>query len=118
MSWTCFIACTTRGNHTEDIYREVPIKNARTSVTISSPNFPNPYPRNMQCTWRILAPNDYKVQISFLEFKLEESYLDSGCHDYVSVRLVVPQHLSKPGLLVKVSPQFLLENGKFKRGLK
>lgn len=113
-----FIACTTRGNHTEDIYREVPIKNARTSVTISSPNFPNPYPRNMQCTWRILAPSDYKVQLSFLEFKLEESYLESGCHDYISVRLVVPQALIKPGLVVRVSPQFLLENGNFKQGLK
>ena len=72
----------------------------------------------MQCTWRILAPKDYKVQLSFLEFKLEESYLDSGCHDYVSVRLVVPQHLSKPGLLVRVSPQFLLKNEKFRQGLK
>ena len=79
-------ACTTRGNHTEDIYREVPIKNARTTVTLSSPNFPKPYPQNIQCTWRILAPIGYQVKLSFLEFDLEESYQESGCHDYVSVR--------------------------------
>jgi len=81
-----FTACTTRGNYTDDVYREVPIKNARTSVTIRSPNYPQPYPENIQCTWRILAPVGYKVELSFLEFTLEESYLDSGCHDYVSVR--------------------------------
>lgn len=81
-----FTACTTRGNHTEDIYREVPIKNGRTSVTLSSPNFPKPYPQNIQCTWRILVPIGYQVKLSFLEFDLEESYQESGCHDYVSVR--------------------------------
>jgi len=81
-----FTACTTRGNHTEDIYREVPIKNSRTSVTFSSPNFPKPYPQNIQCTWRIVAPIGYQVKLSFLEFDLENNYLESGCHDYVSVR--------------------------------
>ena len=81
-------ACTTLGNYTDDIYREVPIKNARTSVTISSPNFPQPYPQNIQCTWRVLAPPGYQVKLSFLTFELEQSYLRSGCHDYVSVRYV------------------------------
>lgn len=82
----CMAACTTRGNYTDDVYRDVSIKNARTSVTITSPNFPEPYPQNIQCTWRILAPTGHKVELFFLEFELEDSYLDSGCHDYVSVR--------------------------------
>ncbi|PFX31349.1 uncharacterized protein LOC111322347 [Stylophora pistillata] len=81
-----FTACTTRGNYTDDVYREIPIKNARTSVTISSPDFPKSYPRNIQCTWRIIAPFGHKVRLSFLEFHLEGSYIETGCHDYVSVR--------------------------------
>lgn len=80
-----FTACTTRGNYTDDVYREVPIKNARTSVKISSPDFPKSYPRNIQCTWRIIAPFGHKVRLSFLEFDLEGTYIETGCHDYVSV---------------------------------
>lgn len=81
-----FTACTTLGNYTDDIYRGVPIKNSRTSVTISSPNFPKRYPRDIQCTWRIQAPESSKVQLSFLEFQLENQSLDLRCHDYISVR--------------------------------
>lgn len=81
-----FTACTTLGNYTDDIYRGVPIKNSRTSVTISSPNFPKRYPRDIQCTWRIQAPDSFKVQLSFLEFQLEKQSLDLRCHDYISVR--------------------------------
>lgn len=80
------VACTTLGNYTDDIYRGVPIKNSRTSVTISSPNFPKRYPRDIQCTWRIQAPDSFKVQLSFLEFQLEKQSLDLRCHDYISVR--------------------------------
>jgi len=81
-----FTACTTLGNYTDDIYRGVPIKNSRTSVTISSPNFPKRYPRDIQCTWRIQAPDSFKVQLSFLEFQLEKQSVDLRCHDYISVR--------------------------------
>lgn len=80
------VACTTLGNYTDDIYRGVPIKNSRTSVTISSPNFPKHYPRDIQCTWRIQAPESSQVQLSFLEFQLEKQSLDLRCHDYISLR--------------------------------
>ena len=81
-----FTACTTPGNYTDDIYRDVPIKNSRTSVTVSSPDFPQHYPQNIQCTWRIQAPEGLQVLLSFLEFQLEKQSFESDCHDYVSVR--------------------------------
>lgn len=81
-----FTACTTPGNYTDDIYRDVPIKNSRTSVTVSSPDFPQHYPLNIQCTWRIQAPEGLQVLLSFLEFQLEKQSFESDCHDYVSVR--------------------------------
>eukprot|EP00094_Tigriopus_californicus_P007480 TCALIF_07202-PA protein Name:"Similar to CUBN Cubilin (Canis familiaris)" AED:0.20 eAED:0.21 QI:0/0.76/0.57/0.97/0.85/0.88/35/0/3998 len=41
---------------------------------IESPNFPNPYPHNRNCTWQITAPLGNTVNITFSHFELENSH--------------------------------------------
>ncbi|KAH9490031.1 Dorsal-ventral patterning tolloid-like protein 1 [Bulinus truncatus] len=38
---------------------------------ISSPSFPDLYPSNKNCIWKIVAPNGYKIYINFTHFDLE-----------------------------------------------
>ena len=53
-----------------------------TSGVLSSPNFPNLFPYNMQCTWTITVPAGYRIlyQVSF--FSLESHCLG----EYLDVR--------------------------------
>ncbi|XP_006821491.1 protein SpAN-like [Saccoglossus kowalevskii] len=43
------------------------------SGTITSPNYPDDYDDNVQCSWFIQAPDDYRVSITFDDFLLEFS---------------------------------------------
>lgn len=53
--------------------------------TISTPNYPNGYPLNLQCNWTIQAPPGYNIEINFQEVDLETS---SECsYDFIKVRL-------------------------------
>ncbi|XP_011302978.1 cubilin [Fopius arisanus] len=59
------------------------------SGVIESPNFPNRYPPNCNCTWIIDAPMGNKINISFSHFDLEPEnpYTDSPCKfDYLEIK--------------------------------
>ncbi|PVD35988.1 hypothetical protein C0Q70_02958 [Pomacea canaliculata] len=51
----------------------------------TSPNYPNPYPHNVECIWIISAPANKKIQVDFeLPFRLEQH---SRCrYDYIEFR--------------------------------
>ncbi|XP_070589739.1 adhesion G-protein coupled receptor G6 isoform X2 [Erythrolamprus reginae] len=49
----------------------------------TSPCFPNNYPNNQACKWTIRAPSGYIIQITFLDFDIEEA---SGCtYDFITL---------------------------------
>lgn len=51
------------------------------SGAIESPNYPQPYPHNISCTWIIDTTEGNAVNISFATFDLES---DSNCrYDYL-----------------------------------
>jgi len=58
---------------------------------IQSPGYPNSYPHNRYCTWRIIAPEDRRIRLEFLDFDLEETYVTATgkkfCYDSVAVSL-------------------------------
>ncbi|XP_017555843.2 cubilin [Pygocentrus nattereri] len=54
------------------------------SGTISSPNYPNLYPHNRVCHWRITVPQGRRVTLTFNDLRLEEH--GSCAFDYVEVR--------------------------------
>ena len=45
----------------------------KTSVNISSPLFPVPYPNDIHCTWRISNANDMFIVLTFWEVELTRS---------------------------------------------
>lgn len=55
---------------------------------IESPNFPNPYPHNRNCTWQISAPLGNTVNITFSHFELENSHPRSNdcVYDFLEVK--------------------------------
>lgn len=54
------------------------------SGTISSPNYPNLYPHNRLCRWKITVPQGRRVTFTFNDLRLEDH--DSCAFDYVEVR--------------------------------
>ncbi|KAG1661332.1 Cubilin [Nymphon striatum] len=53
---------------------------------IETPNFPNRYPHNRNCTWKIVAPIGNNVSLSFSHFILEDH---TQCvYDYVKIMAV------------------------------
>lgn len=56
---------------------------------IESPNFPQPYPHNRNCTWTIEAPLGNRVNLTFSHFEVEENSYSSTCsYDFVEVKEV------------------------------
>ncbi|XP_054027363.1 cubilin [Dryobates pubescens] len=54
------------------------------SGAFSSPGYPEPYPINTECVWRILSSPGNRLQLSFIAFQMEES---SSCtKDYLEIR--------------------------------
>uniref|UniRef100_A0AAY5LBW9 Mannan-binding lectin serine peptidase 1 n=1 Tax=Esox lucius TaxID=8010 RepID=A0AAY5LBW9_ESOLU len=51
--------------------------------TITSPNFPEPYPKDAEIFWNISVPEGFQIRLYFLHFDLEPSYLCE--YDYVKV---------------------------------
>lgn len=41
------------------------------SGVIESPNFPNIYPNNMKCSWKIVVSKGNKINMQFSEFELD-----------------------------------------------
>ncbi|XP_034274819.1 adhesion G-protein coupled receptor G6 isoform X3 [Pantherophis guttatus] len=51
--------------------------------SFTSPCFPNNYPNNQACKWTMRAPSGYIIQITFVDFDIEEA---SGCaYDHVTL---------------------------------
>ena len=42
---------------------------------ITSPNWPQKYPSQSDCTWKIIAPDGAKIQLSIKGHHLEEKYV-------------------------------------------
>ena len=40
---------------------------------ITSPNYPQPYPKDQHCAWTIVAPRGHKITLIFKEFVLEHN---------------------------------------------
>lgn len=59
---------------------------------IQSPGYPDSYPSDSEVTWNITVPEGFRVQLYFMHFNLESSYLCE--YDYVKVR---PPILSNRG---------------------
>lgn len=41
--------------------------------TITSPSYPSNYPKNKECTWKIIGPKGQRISLKFKDFKLEGS---------------------------------------------
>ena len=42
---------------------------------ITSPYWPNPYPPNSNCTWKITTTHDAEIKLSLKGHKLDQKYL-------------------------------------------
>ena len=51
---------------------------------LESPNFPDDYQPNKECTWKITVPVDYQVALKFQSFEIENH--DNCVYDYLEVR--------------------------------
>lgn len=52
---------------------------------IESPNFPNSYPHNIDCSWTIDIPMGNTLGMEFSHFKLEELFSDRCMFDYLEI---------------------------------
>ncbi|XP_053323004.1 cubilin [Spea bombifrons] len=61
------------------------VTDSNTTGYVTSPNYPNNYPQNADCTWTIIVPNGEAVQLNFLDrFHIESS--DSCSSNYLELR--------------------------------
>ncbi|XP_072037692.1 bone morphogenetic protein 1 homolog isoform X2 [Amphiura filiformis] len=51
---------------------------------ITSPSYPDQYPRDKNCVWQIVAPSNYRISLEFHQFELEGNEVCK--YDYVEVR--------------------------------
>lgn len=42
---------------------------------LSSPGYPTPNSNTLDCSWRIIVDDGLSIQLSFLDFDMEEGYL-------------------------------------------
>lgn len=54
---------------------------------LESPNFPNKYEHNLNCSWKIEAPLGNKINLTFSHFDMEGTNAQNRCvYDYLEVR--------------------------------
>lgn len=54
---------------------------------LQSPNYPNNYPHNKECTWIISVPTGQQIKLNVTDFNLEGG---SRCYyDYLEIRCVL-----------------------------
>ena len=51
--------------------------------TLTSPNYPHPYPLDLHCDWNIVTNGDYVIKLHFVDFKLEKDF--PGCFDFMMI---------------------------------
>ena len=54
---------------------------------LQSPNYPNIYPNNKDCTWTISVPNGQQIKLNVTDFSME-GYSRSCLYDYLEIRCV------------------------------
>ena len=69
----------------------------KTEMTLKSPSFPENYPKQRDCTWKIIAPSHYKISLNFTHFDLEGTAYDDEC-EYDSVEISVGNLTLMPGV--------------------
>ncbi|XP_041055449.1 platelet-derived growth factor D isoform X6 [Carcharodon carcharias] len=73
-------------NHLTAIYRQEDTINVVNNGFIQSPRFPLNYPRSILLTWRLLSPENTRIQLVFdTRFGLEEPENDICRYDFVEV---------------------------------
>ncbi|XP_077326989.1 procollagen C-endopeptidase enhancer 2-like [Lithobates pipiens] len=85
---------------------------------VASEGFPNYYPHNKKCTWKITVPEG---NIVVLSFRLLDMEADPGCrYDYLNIynghseksqRLARVCGTFRPGTIMSTGPQMMLEMG-------
>lgn len=57
-----------------------------TTGVIESPNFPDQYPHNRNCSWIIQAPLGNNISMSFSHFEVEADIVGTACrNDFLEV---------------------------------
>lgn len=51
---------------------------------LQSPNYPDDYRPNKECTWRVTVPDNYQVALKFQSFEIENH--DNCVYDYLEIR--------------------------------
>ncbi|KAI5725404.1 hypothetical protein M8J77_014895 [Diaphorina citri] len=56
--------------------------------TLTSPQYPDPYPPNMLCVWTLTVPRGQQIRLNFTTFQLERYFCNPTCGDtdYLEVR--------------------------------
>ena len=53
---------------------------------LNSQRYPGDYPTNLECTWKLIAPDEYAIKLTFHDFDIEDS---KGCeYDFLDVLLL------------------------------
>ena len=50
--------------------------------TITSPNYPSPYPSNTNCVWKLIAPTGKHIRLHFKSFVTEENHDKLNIFEY------------------------------------
>ncbi|KAJ8410820.1 hypothetical protein AAFF_G00187770 [Aldrovandia affinis] len=73
-------------NHLTDLYRKEETIVMSETGHIQSPRYPNSYPRNLLLSWKLLSPENTRIQLDFDgHFGLEEPENDICRYDFVEV---------------------------------
>ncbi|KAK7071507.1 hypothetical protein SK128_006827 [Halocaridina rubra] len=84
-NWSQYYATNTTRAALQTVCGDVITLNDETPQTITSPDYPNAYPNNIQCTWTIIAQvgtDQDQVKLTFLDFELERGVCNA---DYLSI---------------------------------
>ncbi|XP_008106250.1 platelet-derived growth factor D [Anolis carolinensis] len=84
-------------NHLTALYRKEETISVWEHGSIHSPRFPQSYPRNLLLTWKLLSPENARIQLVFdPQFGLEEPENDICRYDFVEV-----QDISEISMLIR-----------------
>ncbi|UJR34094.1 hypothetical protein I4U23_021504 [Adineta vaga] len=73
--------------------RVINLSQTNREASLTSPNYPNLYPSNVQCYYYIIAPSSSRVVLEFTDFNVPTSNRND-CDDTIEVRYY---HLGQPG---------------------
>ncbi|XP_029455857.1 ovochymase-1 [Rhinatrema bivittatum] len=80
----------------------------KTEGIILSPGYPNNYPNNASCHWRIVGPLETIIKLEFNSFKSEKTPL--GCQDQLLIYNGIGNCMKKLGSICGEAPLFPLKS--------